>query len=168
LKAVDRPATAADLAAFKDVSIEIRESAEEAVVSKTARVVGEVEIGTRVTERDEVVHDTLRSTKVEVERTGGEAALATSGPSTMSSAGAAMGSTGGSANLDPVTGAPGAHPVGTGVGAAAGGMAAGAAAGTVAGPVGTLLGAAAGAVVGGLSGKGVAEKVDPTTGDPRE
>ena len=42
------------------------------------------------------------------------------------------------ANRDPITGAPGAHPVGTGLGAAAGGMAAGAAVGTMAGPVGML------------------------------
>lgn len=70
------------------------------------------------------------------------------------------------ANRDPITGAPGAHPVGTGVGAAAGGMAAGAAAGTVAaGPVGTLVGAAAGAVAGGLAGKAVAEHFDPTVED---
>jgi hypothetical protein len=65
-------------------------------------------------------------------------------------------------NLDPITGAPGAHPVGTGVGAAVGGAAAGAAVGTVAGPVGTAVGAAVGAVVGGLAGKGVAEAIDPT------
>ncbi len=69
------------------------------------------------------------------------------------------------ANRDPLTGAPGAHPVGTGLGAAAGGMAAGAAAGTVAGPVGTLVGAAVGAVVGGLAGKAAAEAVDPTAED---
>ena len=66
------------------------------------------------------------------------------------------------ANRDPLSGAPGAHPVGTGLGAAAGGLAAGAAAGTVAGPVGTLVGAVAGAVIGGLAGKGVAELIDPT------
>lgn len=65
-------------------------------------------------------------------------------------------------NRDPISGAPGAHPVGTGLGAAAGGMAAGAAVGTVAGPVGTALGAAVGAVVGGLAGKGIAEMIDPT------
>jgi hypothetical protein len=69
------------------------------------------------------------------------------------------------ANRDPITGAPGSHPVGTGVGAALGGVAAGAAAGTVAGPVGTLVGAAIGAVAGGLAGKGVAEKIDPTVED---
>ncbi|NDP42134.1 MAG: hypothetical protein GZ089_05350 [Aromatoleum sp.] len=69
------------------------------------------------------------------------------------------------ANRDPITGAPGSHPVGTGLGALAGGMAAGAAAGTVAGPVGTLVGAAIGAVAGGLAGKGVAEMIDPTVED---
>jgi hypothetical protein len=63
---------------------------------------------------------------------------------------------------DPITGAPGAHPVGTGLGAAAGGLAAGALAGTVVGPVGTVIGAAIGALAGGLAGKGVAELVDPT------
>jgi hypothetical protein len=66
------------------------------------------------------------------------------------------------ANRDPITGAPGAHPVGTGLGAIAGGAAAGAATGTMAGPVGTIVGAAIGAVVGGLAGKGVAEVIDPT------
>lgn len=67
-----------------------------------------------------------------------------------------------SRNPDPITGAPGSHPVGTGLGAAAGGAATGAAVGTFAGPVGTLAGAAVGAVVGGLVGKGIAEKIDPT------
>lgn len=69
------------------------------------------------------------------------------------------------ANRDPITGAPGSHPVGTGLGAAAGGVAAGAAAGTVAGPVGTVVGAAVGAVVGGLAGKATAEAIDPTAED---
>jgi hypothetical protein len=69
------------------------------------------------------------------------------------------------ANRDPITGAPGSHPVGTGVGAAAGGVAAGAAVGAVAGPVGAAVGAAVGAVVGGLAGKAVAENIDPTVED---
>lgn len=43
----------------------------------------------------------------------------------------------GEPNRDPITGAPGAHPVGTGLGAAA----AGAAAGAVAGPIGAAVGA---------------------------
>lgn len=67
-----------------------------------------------------------------------------------------------SANRDPLTGAPGAHPVGTGLGAVAGGVASGAAIGTVAGPVGTAIGAAVGAIAGGLAGKAVAENIDPT------
>ncbi|WP_280154471.1 hypothetical protein [Piscinibacter sp. XHJ-5] len=68
-------------------------------------------------------------------------------------------------NRDPLSGAPGSHPVGTGLGAAAGGLAAGAAVGTAAGPIGTAIGAAIGAVAGGLAGKGVAELVDPTAED---
>lgn len=67
-------------------------------------------------------------------------------------------------NPDPITGAPGSHPVGTGVGAA-GGAAAGAALGAVAGPVGAAVGVVIGAVAGGLAGKGVAEAVDPTAED---
>ena len=77
------------------------------------------------------------------------------------------------ANRDPITKAPGAHPVGVGVGAAVGGVAAGvataaatgAAVGTAVGPVGTMVGAAIGAVVGGLAGKAVAEHYDPTVED---
>lgn len=76
----------------------------------------------------------------------------------------------GDANRDPITGAAGSHPVGTGIGAVVGGVAAaigtgaavGAATGTVVGPVGTVIGAAVGAIVGGLAGKGVAEAIDPT------
>lgn len=69
------------------------------------------------------------------------------------------------ANRDPLSGAPGAHPVGVGVGAAAGGMAAGALTGTMAGPIGTVIGAAVGAIAGGLGGKAVAEAFDPTVVD---
>ena len=68
------------------------------------------------------------------------------------------------ANRDPITGTPGAHPVGTGVGATGGG-AAGAALGAIAGPVGAAVGLVAGAIAGGLAGKGVAEKIDPTVED---
>jgi hypothetical protein len=65
------------------------------------------------------------------------------------------------ANRDPITGTPGAHPVGTGLGAAGGG-AVGATIGAVGGPVGMVAGATIGAVAGGLAAKGVAEKIDPT------
>jgi uncharacterized protein (TIGR02271 family) len=81
--------------------------------------------------------------------------------------------TGKDTNPDPITGAPGSHPVGTGIGAAVGGTAAGlgtaaamgAAAGSVAGPVGTAVGAAIGAAVGGAAGHAIAENVDPTAED---
>ena len=68
------------------------------------------------------------------------------------------------ANQDPISGAVGAHPVGTSVGAVGGAMA-GAAIGSVAGPVGTVVGGAIGAVAGGLAGKGAAESVNPTAED---
>ncbi len=68
-------------------------------------------------------------------------------------------------NEDPITGAPGAHPVGVGVGAATAGAATGAALGAVAGPAGAAIGVVAGAVVGGFAGKEVAEKIDPTIED---
>src|SRR5689334_9129270 len=71
-------------------------------------------------------------------------------------------------NPDPITGSPGAHPIGTGVGAAGGG-AAGAAIGAAvtgpAAPVGAVVGAVIGAVAGGLAGKGAAEAVNPTAED---
>ena len=65
-------------------------------------------------------------------------------------------------NPDPITGEPGAHPVGAGVGTAAAGAAAGAAGGAMAGPVGAVAGAVIGGVAGGLAGKGIAESIDPT------
>ena len=65
-------------------------------------------------------------------------------------------------NEDPISGEPGAHPVGVGLGTAAGGAAAGAAAGMVAGPIGTVAGAIIGGVAGGLAGKAIAEQIDPT------
>jgi uncharacterized protein (TIGR02271 family) len=65
---VDRPATAADL---KEGFVEIRETAEQPVVAKTARVVEEVVVGKEASNRTETVHDTVRGTEVEVERTAG-------------------------------------------------------------------------------------------------
>lgn len=71
-------------------------------------------------------------------------------------------------NPDAITGAPGSHPIGTGLGAASAG-AAGAAIGSVVPGVGTVVGGAVGAVVGavagGLAGKAVAEAVNPTEED---
>jgi hypothetical protein len=68
-------------------------------------------------------------------------------------------------NLDPISGEPGAHPVGTGLGAAITGAAAGVAGGALAGPVGVVAGAIVGAVAGGYAGKAVEETFDPTAED---
>jgi hypothetical protein len=65
-------------------------------------------------------------------------------------------------NEDAITGAPGSHPVGSGLGAALGGAATGAVAGLAAGPVGTVIGTIAGGIAGGLAGKAVAENIDPS------
>jgi hypothetical protein len=67
-----------------------------------------------------------------------------------------------SEHRDPITGAKGARPVGTGLGAAAGGVTGLGVGAAVGGPIGAVVGAAAGAVAGGLGGKAVAEAIDPT------
>ncbi len=69
------------------------------------------------------------------------------------------------ANIDPISGETGAHPVGTGIGAASAGAAGAAIGGAVGGPVGAVVGAVVGAFSGGLAGKGVAEAIDPTVED---
>lgn len=67
---VNRPATNADLNAFQEGQIELTERAEVAVTSKTANVVEEISVGKTVSEREEVVRDTVRNTEVDVENTG--------------------------------------------------------------------------------------------------
>lgn len=67
---VDQPATSADLDAIKEGAIELRETVEEPVVSKTARVVEEVVVGKEVTEQTKDINDTVRRTDVEVEQLG--------------------------------------------------------------------------------------------------
>jgi uncharacterized protein (TIGR02271 family) len=66
---VDRPATEADFITG-DQSIEVTEMAEEAVVSKEARVVEEVVVKKEVEERDETIRDTVRRKDVQVEPMG--------------------------------------------------------------------------------------------------
>lgn len=80
--AVNQPATAAELASMKEGTIELREMGEEAVVSKTARVVEEVIVGKQVSEKEAVVSDTVRRTDVSVEQMG-------AGASSIGSAGTA-------------------------------------------------------------------------------
>ncbi len=71
----------------------------------------------------------------------------------------------GDRNADPITDAPGSHPIETGIGAAVAGAASGMAVGAMTGPVGAAVAAAAGAIAGGLAGKGIGEYIDPTTED---
>lgn len=66
---VDRAVTDADLLGGDRV-IELTETAEEAVIGKTARVVEEVRVGKEATEHTETVRDTVRHTEVEVEQLG--------------------------------------------------------------------------------------------------
>ncbi len=65
-------------------------------------------------------------------------------------------------NPDPITGEPGAHPIGVAGGGTGGALAGAAIGAVVAGPVGALVGGAVGAVAGGAAGKGAAEVVNPT------
>jgi uncharacterized protein (TIGR02271 family) len=70
---VDQPISPADVAALKDQTIELRETAEEAVVQKSARVVEEVVVGKEVSQRQENIQDTVRHTEVEVQPLQGSA-----------------------------------------------------------------------------------------------
>jgi uncharacterized protein (TIGR02271 family) len=67
---VNRPATPGDLNAFREGTIEVRETQEEAVIAKDARVVEEIHVHKDVDERTEKVRDTVRRTEVEVEQLG--------------------------------------------------------------------------------------------------
>jgi uncharacterized protein (TIGR02271 family) len=64
-----RPVGTAD---FTDKVLEMTEMSEQAVVSKTARVVEEVNLRKDVTDRVETVRDTLRRDEVEIEKVPGE------------------------------------------------------------------------------------------------
>jgi uncharacterized protein (TIGR02271 family) len=68
---VDRAADTLTPDAFQDRTMEVRETVEEAVVSKTARVTEEVVIRKDVEERVETVRDTVKRNEVEVEDTRG-------------------------------------------------------------------------------------------------
>jgi uncharacterized protein (TIGR02271 family) len=63
---VDRPVTPGE-DAFRERTVEAQANSEEAVVSKTARVTGEVVVEKDAQQRTETVSDTVRSTKVDVE-----------------------------------------------------------------------------------------------------
>ena len=69
-RAVDRPLAAGE-DAFRERTLEMSETGEEAVVGKQAVVTEEVSIRKDVGQRTEEVRDTVRHTEVEVERTEG-------------------------------------------------------------------------------------------------
>jgi uncharacterized protein (TIGR02271 family) len=73
-RTVDRPATEADVQDIGERTIEVRETAEEPVVAKQARVVEEVSVGKTLEQRTENIADKVRSTEVEVESLPGESA----------------------------------------------------------------------------------------------
>ena len=67
-RSVDQPLSSVDGDAFRDRTIEMTETNEEAVVGKTARVVEEVVVRKNVGERVEDVSDSVRRTEVDVDR----------------------------------------------------------------------------------------------------
>ena len=67
-RSVDQPLSAADGDAFRERTIDMTATGEEAVVGKTARVVEEVVISKTADERTETVSDTVRKTDVEIDR----------------------------------------------------------------------------------------------------
>lgn len=69
---VDLPLSAADGDAFRERTIEMTETAEEAVIAKDARVVEEVVVRKDVDNRTETVSDTVRRTEVDIDDTAGE------------------------------------------------------------------------------------------------
>lgn len=67
---VDQPLSAADADAFRERTIDVTATAEEAVVGKQARVVEEVVVSKTAEERVEEIDDTVRRTDVEIDRDG--------------------------------------------------------------------------------------------------
>jgi uncharacterized protein (TIGR02271 family) len=76
---VDRPVNEGDLRAGADQVVEVKEYAEEPVVSKQARVVEEVRVNKEANERTERVRDKVRRTEVRVEGIGEGEGTATTG-----------------------------------------------------------------------------------------
>lgn len=64
---LNRAVTDSDLS-FGDRTIELTETAEEAVILKNARVVEEVLVSKQASEHVEIIHETVRKTEVEVEQ----------------------------------------------------------------------------------------------------
>ena len=67
-KPVDRPVTDRDMEAFKEGTYEFTEKEEEPIVDKTARVVEEVHVNKDVDVEQQHIHDTVRKTKVDIDK----------------------------------------------------------------------------------------------------
>jgi uncharacterized protein (TIGR02271 family) len=67
-RSVDQPLSAADTDAFRERSIEMTATGEEAVIGKNARVVEELVVSKTAEEHVEDVNDTVRKTDVEIDR----------------------------------------------------------------------------------------------------
>lgn len=67
-RAVNRPVQSFDMNAFKEGEINLKETAEEAVVDKEARVVEEVRVRKDTQERTENINETAKRTDVKVDR----------------------------------------------------------------------------------------------------
>jgi uncharacterized protein YjbJ (UPF0337 family) len=65
-------------------------------------------------------------------------------------------------NPDPITGEPGAHPIGVAAGGSGGAVAGATIGAAVGGPIGAAIGGAIGAVAGGAVGKAAGEALNPT------
>ena len=69
-RAVDQPLSATDGDAFRERTIDVTATGEEAVIGKDARVVEEVIVTKTAGERTEDVSDTVRRTEIEIDRDG--------------------------------------------------------------------------------------------------
>ena len=67
---IDRAVDSSTIDAFRERTYEVRERAEEVVAEKQARVVEEVVVGKKVDTHVEKVEDTIRRTRVDVEKMG--------------------------------------------------------------------------------------------------
>ena len=92
---VDRAATATDMAAFQERTIEARATNEEAVVAKDVRIVEEIGVRKEAADRVETVRDTVRKTEVEVDDAASRAGNAVPGATTTGTATTGTATTGG-------------------------------------------------------------------------
>jgi uncharacterized protein (TIGR02271 family) len=67
-RAVDQPLSTADADAFRERTIDVTATGEEAVVGKNARVVEEVVVSKTAEEHVEEIDDTVRRTEVDIDR----------------------------------------------------------------------------------------------------